>query len=82
MGKLLCEKIYGTFGVEMRSYGQKLVKLCTHTHTHTHTRVSYSSIDNTFIYIAPYPAGCSWRLTTQYIIVINIKVKDNENINN
>ena len=37
-------KIYGTFGVEMRAYGQKLVKLCTHTHTHT--RVSYSSIDN------------------------------------
>ena len=38
------KKIYGTFGVEMRSYGQKLVKLCTHTHTHT--RVSYSSIDD------------------------------------
>ena len=30
MGKLLCEKIYGTFGVEMRAYGQKLVKFCTH----------------------------------------------------
>ncbi len=28
------EKIYGTFGVEMRAYGQKLVKFCTHTHTH------------------------------------------------
>ena len=37
------KKFYGTFGVEMRSYGQKLVKLCTHTHTHT--SVSYSSID-------------------------------------
>ena len=36
------KKFYGTFGVEMRSYGQKLVKLCTHTHT----RVSYSSIDS------------------------------------
>ena len=41
------KKIYGTFGVEMRAYGQKLVKFCTHihthnththTHTHTHTR--------------------------------------------
>ena len=32
MGKLLCEKNYGTFGVEMRAYGQKLVKFCTHTH--------------------------------------------------
>ena len=29
------KKIYGTFGVEMRAYGQKLVKFCTHTHTHT-----------------------------------------------
>ena len=49
--------IYGTFGVEMRAYGQKLVQFCKHTHTHTHThtlthththtraRVSYSSID-------------------------------------
>ena len=41
------KKIYGMFGVEMRSYGQKLVKLCTHTHTHT--RVSYSSIDDRII---------------------------------
>ena len=41
------KKIYGTFGVEMRAYGQKLVKFCKHTHTHTHTRVSYSSIDST-----------------------------------
>ena len=36
------KKIYGTFGVEMRAYGQKLVKFCTHTHT----RLSYSSNDN------------------------------------
>ena len=28
------KKIYGTFGVEMRAYWQKLVKLYTHTHTH------------------------------------------------
>ena len=35
------KKIYGTFGVQMRAYGQKLVKFCTHTHT----RLSYSSID-------------------------------------
>ena len=35
------KKIYGTFGVEMRAYGQKLVQFCKHTHT----RVSYSSID-------------------------------------
>ena len=28
-------KIFGTFGVEMRAWGQKLVKFCTLTHTHT-----------------------------------------------
>ena len=38
------KKIYGTFGVEMRAYGQKLVKFCTHTHT----RLSYSSNDDRF----------------------------------
>ena len=32
MGKLLCETNYGRFGVEMRAYGQKFVKFCTHTH--------------------------------------------------
>ena len=31
------KKRYGMFGVEMRAYGQNLVKLCTHTHTHRHT---------------------------------------------
>ena len=36
------KKIYGMFGVEMRAYGQKLVKFCTQTHR----RVSFSSIDN------------------------------------
>ena len=35
------KKIYGTFGVEMRAYGQKFVKFCTHTDT----RVNLSSID-------------------------------------
>ena len=27
-------KIFGTFGVEMRALGHKLVKFCTLTHTH------------------------------------------------
>ena len=31
------KKKFGTFGVEMRACGQKLVKFCTHIHTHTHT---------------------------------------------
>ena len=35
-------RIYGTFGVEMRAYGQKLVKFCTQTHR----RVNLSSKDN------------------------------------
>ena len=37
------KKMYGMFGVEMRAYGQKLVKFCTHTQTDT--RVNLSSID-------------------------------------
>ena len=35
--------IYGMFGVEMRAYGQKLVKFAN---TQTHRRVSFSSIDD------------------------------------
>ena len=27
-------KIFGTFGFEMRTCGQKLFKFCAHTHTH------------------------------------------------
>ena len=34
-------RIYGTFGAEMRAYGQKLVKFCTQTHS----RVNLSSKD-------------------------------------
>ena len=37
------KKFYGMFGVEMRAYGQKLVKFCTHTHADT--RGNLSSID-------------------------------------
>ena len=29
-------KIFGTFGDEIKACGQKFVKFCTHTHTHTH----------------------------------------------
>ena len=39
------KKIYGMFGVDMRAYGQKLVKFCTHTHRYTDTRGNLSSID-------------------------------------
>ena len=31
-------RIYGTFGVEMRAYGQKLVKFCTQTHRRANLR--------------------------------------------
>ena len=44
------KKIYGTFGVEMRAYGQKLVKFCTHTHT----RLSYSSNDRYIFLCSTY----------------------------
>ena len=30
-------KIFGTYGFEIRALGQKLVKFCAHTHKHTHT---------------------------------------------
>ena len=34
------DRIYVLIGVELRPYGQKLVKFCTHTHTHTHARAA------------------------------------------
>ena len=56
--------IYGTFGVEMRAYGQKLVQFCTHTHT----RVSFSSIDRNGVESCPglesCPRMCSPRQVT------------------
>ena len=46
------KKIYGTFGVEMRAYGQKLVKFCTRTDTRelvveisTHFHLPYVSTE-------------------------------------
>ena len=47
------KKIYGTFGVEMRAYGQKLVQFCKHTctqtHTHTHAAKLVVEIKNAVI---------------------------------
>ena len=42
------KKIYGTFGVEMRAYGQKLVKFCKHTDRHTRLKlvVEIAVLDN------------------------------------
>ena len=42
------KKIYGTFGVEMRAYGQKLVKFCKHTDTQTHASKLVVEISGTF----------------------------------
>ena len=53
--------IYGTFGVEMRAYGQKLVQFCTHTHT----RVSFSSIDCCQIW-SQYKKGTVRKLQVGY----------------
>ena len=30
------DKMFGTFGFEIKVCGKKLVKFCGHTHTHTH----------------------------------------------
>ena len=46
------KKIYGMFGVEMRAYGQKLVKVCTHTDTQTHASKLVVEI-----YCEPWPGS-------------------------
>ena len=53
------KKIYGMFGVEMRAYGQKLVKFCTHTHRHTDTRGNLSSIDYSIWALSPGSSSTS-----------------------
>ena len=37
-------KIFGTFGFEIRACGQKLVKFCTLTHTHPHTHTTAAKL--------------------------------------
>ena len=37
-------KIFGTFGFEMRACGQKLVTFCTLTHIHTHTHTTAAKL--------------------------------------
>ena len=37
-------KIFGTFGFEMRACGQKLVKFCTLTHINTHTHTTAAKL--------------------------------------
>ena len=37
-------KIFATFGFEMRACGQKLVKFCTLTHIHTHTHTTAAKL--------------------------------------
>ena len=55
------KKIYGTFGVEMRAYGQKLVKFCTHTHT----RLSYSSNDIDILFRLSIIHAIEWLQATK-----------------
>ena len=52
------KKIYGTFGVEMRAYGQKLVKFCTHTHTHTHTPAKL--VVEIYLYVSGHVLGLNF----------------------
>ena len=51
------KKIYGTFVVEMRAYGQKLVKFCKHTDTPG----NLSSIDVSVNYFRYYFSGITTR---------------------
>ena len=37
-------KIFGTYGFEIRALGQKLVKFCAHTHKHTHTHTTAAKL--------------------------------------
>ena len=37
-------KIFGTFGFEMKVCGKKLVKFCGHTHTHTRGSISSKDV--------------------------------------
>ena len=70
------KKIYGTFGVEMRAYGQKLVKFCKHTYASKlvveilmHYNVVVVRLEHCHSFIesfdnhstAPGPASCSRR---------------------
>ena len=46
-------KIFGTFGDEIKACGQKLVKFCTHTHTHAAklvVEISLPRIQDNFIF--------------------------------
>ena len=53
---------YGTFAVEMRAYGQKLVQFCKHTHTHTHTHIHTRAaklvVEMTYMYMYCYNIDC------------------------
>ena len=62
------KKIYGTFGVQMRAYGQKLVKFCTHTHT----RLSYSSIDGRHLGFHDGLYGCKVENVSSAFVALKI----------
>ena len=71
--KAIGNKIFGTFGVEMRSNGQKLVKCCTLTHTMTHVAklvvrmaIIYIEVNNNKVNLSMlYKA-------VQYSVILNI----------
>ena len=64
-------KIVGTFGVEMRSCGQKLVKFCTLTHPLTHAaklvvRLAYTGL-NIFCELCIFFSMWSILYTSYYV---------------
>ena len=79
-------RIYVLIGVELRPYGQKLVKFCTHTHTHTQTHsaklvveiiVDYA--DRSVTYTAPSIAlrkQCVGRNIPRLAVPVNVNKGD------
>ena len=72
------KKIYGTFGVEMRAYGQKLVKFCTHTHTHASPIVVTISMNRLQILPTPWHdsrLGLCLGFTFRVLVRVRVRVR-------
>ena len=71
---LQLKTIYGTFGVEMRAYGRKLVKFCTHTDTHVDRRGNLSSIDMLVctVYANPTPWSCKYICLLLLLLLVSL----------
>ena len=64
------KKIYGTFGVEMRAYGQKLVTFCTQTHRHKDTQTHRHTDTHTHRHTDTQTHRHTYTLTHASILVV------------